>query len=154
MCCLVAVGAAAGCPAGGSSLAYCGMANTVGRIAEALQAHGRGRSPTGPRQSGPDNRPQCAGQDPRKELILLVKTVAPARAAGCGTLSADVRQFRDKDAFARCTGTVPVPGGPGPPQARFASRKGRSRTRSRAALVLASTDVVLDQQPDQVCSTE
>jgi transposase len=84
-----------------------------------------------------------------KELKTLVTPMAPALLAvpGCGVLSAAViigevagiDRFRDKDAFARFTGTAPVPVWSGSSAGKVRLNRGGNRTMNWALHMIAVT---------------
>jgi transposase len=84
-----------------------------------------------------------------KELKTLVTPLAPALLAvpGCGVLSAaviigetaGVDRFRDKDAFARFTGTAPVPVWSGSSAGKVRLNRGGNRTMNWALHMIAVT---------------
>lgn len=84
-----------------------------------------------------------------KELRDLVRTLAPSLLAvpGCGVLSAavilgetaGVHRFRDKDAFARFTGTAPVPVWSGSSKGKVRLNRGGNRSVNCALHMIAVT---------------
>ncbi|HEX4394891.1 MAG TPA: IS110 family transposase [Mycobacterium sp.] len=83
------------------------------------------------------------------ELRDLVRRIAPSLLSipGCGVLSAavivgetaGVHRFRDKDAFARFTGTAPVPVWSGAKAGKVRLNRGGNRTMNRALHMSAVT---------------
>ncbi|HET6297935.1 MAG TPA: IS110 family transposase [Kribbella sp.] len=83
------------------------------------------------------------------ELRRLVQAIAPALLAipGCGVLTAaviigetaGVHRFRDKDAFARFTGTAPVPVWSGASAGKVRLNRGGNRTMNCALHMIAVT---------------
>lgn len=83
------------------------------------------------------------------ELRVLVRALAPSLLAvpGCGVLSAaviigetaGVHRFRDKDAFARFTGTAPVPVWSGASAGKVRLNRGGNRTMNCALHMIAVT---------------
>jgi transposase len=83
------------------------------------------------------------------ELRRLVQTIAPALLAipGCGVLTAaviigetaGVHRFRGKDAFARFTGTAPVPVWSGASAGKVRLNRGGNRTMNCALHMIAVT---------------
>lgn len=88
-------------------------------------------------------------KDIEKELAVLVKDQAPSLTAlpGCGVLSAavligesaGVHRFRDKDAFARFTGTAPVPAWSGASHGKVRLNRGGNRQMNYALHMIAVT---------------
>lgn len=84
-----------------------------------------------------------------KELRGLVRTLAPSllEVPGCGVLSAavivgetaGVHRFRDKDAFARFTGTAPVPVWSGSSKGKVRLNRGGNRSVNCALHMIAVT---------------
>ena len=84
-----------------------------------------------------------------KELKVLVTAMAPAllKMPGCGVLSAaviigetaGVDRFRDKDAFARFTGTAPIPVWSGSSAGKVRLNRGGNRTMNWALHMIAVT---------------
>lgn len=87
--------------------------------------------------------------DLEKELRGLVRTLAPSllEVPGCGVLSAavilgetaGVHRFRDKDAFARFTGTAPVPVWSGSSKGKVRLNRGGNRSMNCALHIIAVT---------------
>lgn len=88
-------------------------------------------------------------KDIEKELTTLVQAQAPALLSmpGCGVLSAaviigetaGVHRFRDKDAFARFTGTAPVPVWSGASAGKVRLNRGGNRQMNYALHMIAVT---------------
>jgi len=84
-----------------------------------------------------------------KELLVLVRALAPSLLAipGCGVLSAavivgesaGVHRFRNKDAFARFTGTAPVPVWSGSSHGKVRLNRGGNRSMNWALHMIAVT---------------
>src|SRR3954454_13929873 len=84
-----------------------------------------------------------------RELQQLVRTLAPAllQVPGCGVLSAavilgetaGVHRFRNKDAFARFTGTAPVPVWSGASKGKVRLNRGGNRAMNYALHMIAVT---------------
>ena len=84
-----------------------------------------------------------------KELRILVRQLAPSllKIPGCGVLSAavivgetaGVHRFRDKDAYARFTGTAPVPVWSGSSRGKVRLNRGGNRSMNCALHMIAVT---------------
>ena len=85
------------------------------------------------------------------ELRPLVRRLAPALLAvpGCGVLgaamilgeTAGVGRFRSKDAYARFTGTAPIPGWSGDRRGKVRLNRGGNRTVNTALHMIAVTQI-------------